>query len=298
MKKNTKNVEHSLSKSSLSRHFCIFSLLDDESGDKDNMTKLNTDVDFSAKSPSAHSNTMAAADFSLKQFKAKFISVQDSWLAIHLHSGEKYLVVVSEKQVQLPSTWGEFIVYVCEDNKNFKFPQNLEGKFISSGQKDAVRNAILKNSDMLMKCHSNLHAICASSFKFTDKTSECIPRTCIALYCRGKGFLPCGEEAFPTDIDGIPTDIREGYFTLGGKRRNRDLKRSGERHENLRIGVEIYANKFQDGKSTGSQGTLGGFVNLEGGRIGFLTCAHVIFTTNELLQQNLSTRALQVCNIK
>lgn len=77
---------------------------------------------------------------------------------------------------------------------------------------------------------------------------------CIQLYCRLKGYIPVGEAHLPSEIDGIQTDVLQGYAELLA--------------EEIRIGSEV-------GFVCERSGTLGGFVRYFG-EDAFLTCAHVI----------------------
>lgn len=88
-----------------------------------------------------------------------------------------------------------------------------------------------------------------------------VKEPCIQLYCRLKGYIPVGEAHFPYEIDGIPTDILQGYAEL--------------LVEDIRIGSEV-------GRLGGKSGTLGGFVRYLG-KDAFLTCAHVIIDKEYLV---------------
>ncbi|VDI73711.1 Hypothetical predicted protein, partial [Mytilus galloprovincialis] len=104
--------------------------------------------------------------------------------------------------------------------------------------------------------HRKLSVISSSPLQSRGYPSkqDFIEEPCIQLYCRLKGYIPVGEAHFPSRIDGIPTDILQGYAEL--------------LVEDIRIGSEV-------GTVTGRTGTLGGFVRYHG-KDAFLTCAHVI----------------------
>lgn len=88
-----------------------------------------------------------------------------------------------------------------------------------------------------------------------------IKGSCIQLYCRLKGYIPVGETHYPSEIDGITTDILQGYAEM--------------LVEDIRIGSEV-------GRKDGKTGTLGGFVRYLG-KDAFLTCAHVIIEKKNLV---------------
>ena len=117
----------------------------------------------------------------------------------------------------------------------------------------------------LFNNHSNLNMVSVSSIKsirFGRKYHSISKETCITLYCDNKGLIPIGEDKFPTRIGKYVTDVREGYCSFAANE--------------LTHGETIKRSAFQ------KTGTLGGFVNLPNGREGFLTCAHVLHSLDEL----------------
>ncbi|KAJ8304335.1 hypothetical protein KUTeg_017918 [Tegillarca granosa] len=161
-----------------------------------------------------------------------------------------------------------------------------EGKYISfiedtsSVQSVKTTNRLIQNKTVadLFKRHSNLNVVSPSTVKsqnFHDIKSRSIKsQLCIALYCRIKGFIPLDEQPFPSSINGIPTDVREGYCTFGGCG-PKDVQ------QNLKIGCCI-------GPSNDiTSGTLGGFVEIDNTTC-FITCAHIIFDLHELSSNQCS----------
>ena len=118
---------------------------------------------------------------------------------------------------------------------------------------------------LLFTNHSNLNMVSISKIKskrFGREYHSISNETCITLYCDHKGLIPIGENEFPSQIGEHPTDVREGYCSLASNE--------------LTHGETI---KRPDLNKTG---TIGGFVDLPNGRKGFLTCAHVLHTLDEL----------------
>ncbi|KAK3085170.1 hypothetical protein FSP39_025442 [Pinctada imbricata] len=129
-----------------------------------------------------------------------------------------------------------------------------------------------KLADELFEKHSNLNAIRPSrirSMGFGTPNHRIIQQSCIVLYCSRKGYIPINEESFPVEINGIRTDVREGYFMFGA--------------DELRQGDSIFRKS--------KVGTLGGFVEFSDRTLGFLTCAHVLFDVNELYKLRSDCRA-------
>ncbi|XP_062604322.1 uncharacterized protein LOC134266104 [Saccostrea cucullata] len=146
-----------------------------------------------------------------------------------------------------------------------------------------INSYLKKNADSICRQHSNIEIIRGSLVRIkTNKAKkvQTISEPCIAIYCSYKGVVPIGEKEFPRVMDGYATDIREGFFHL---HKNYDIyANSDDLLEPLRMGASI--SKDQDG--TG-KGTLGGFVELKNGRVGFLTCAHIFHNAEEMMQRPL-----------
>ncbi|XP_061180636.1 uncharacterized protein LOC133189249 [Saccostrea echinata] len=164
--------------------------------------------------------------------------------------------------------WGE--ISVLEETK--KDRKHDYGKI-----KEIAKYLKEKENEMFEE-HSNLEMIRASLFRLKTnkaKKEETISEPCIAIYCSYKGVVPVGEKEFPAEMDGFPTDIREGFFHLHV---NYDIyANSKDLLDPLRMGASI----SRDNERAG-EGTLGGFVELNDGGVGFITCAHVLFTEDEM----------------
>jgi hypothetical protein len=131
-----------------------------------------------------------------------------------------------------------------------------------------IGEIIDKHSRKLMHDHKFLSAITASSKHFGTKEHT---TPCIVLIVLVKGIIPLDEEPFPTELDGIPVDVREGRVRLCGQ--NAD-----EYQTNVKMGCKITSS------SCPKSGTLGGFVeHPEYGLCG-ITCAHVVMDDSSLIR--------------
>ncbi|KAK3598315.1 hypothetical protein CHS0354_029224 [Potamilus streckersoni] len=161
---------------------------------------------------------------------------------------------------------------------------NDEYQRVSFTKNDVVTVKLLINEhgEYLFKMHSNLEAISASSIRSTKH--GIIKQTSIVLYCRLKGVIPYGEELFPEELkvdeQRYPTDIREGFFSLGMIPAQRLPSNPHPHFVNnpLRMGCSIGASGFK------FAGTLGPFVRIGANDIGFLTCAHVLGINSSRIQ--------------
>lgn len=134
---------------------------------------------------------------------------------------------------------------------------------LSRVDKKRMFKVINRNSEELMKKHSNLNIMSVSPVISHKYGIEELP--CIVIYCSDKGKIPPGEQEFPSQLDKIQIDIREGscsLFTAAGP---------NEHNDPLRTGINI------GGMHESDDGTLGPFVvEAENKKtVGFLTCQHV-----------------------
>ncbi|KAL3847965.1 hypothetical protein ACJMK2_018853 [Sinanodonta woodiana] len=163
-----------------------------------------------------------------------------------------------------------------------------------------LKQTVEENINQLLKGHSNIEMISVSSLRSTNyglKNAKVIRETCIVIYVHVKGVIPIGEEEFPRSIGSFPLDVREGKFIPYGR-----VPRANEYHQHLLSGCQIIR------RTANSVGTIGGFLDLPGGGIGVLTCAHVVLTEKECtqyincrpdqqadLQKSVPWRTLQIC---
>ena len=175
---------------------------------------------------------------------------------------------------------------------NFEIIQRVKGqvsdeaKFVLSLEKERnltftaeeqslISKCLAKHSTNLMRDHSNLTIVSASKVKSAEHARKYVTykeKLCIVLYVDVKGLVPVHEELLPTQLDGIPVDVREGTFKTYGKKPT-------DYHEKLMMGCQIVT----DYKTCG---TLGGFLLMENNRLACLTCCHVFVT-----EESLSDRA-------
>ncbi|XP_033728041.1 uncharacterized protein LOC117317349 [Pecten maximus] len=163
-------------------------------------------------------------------------------------------------------------IYTLEGERNTK-------KLISPEDAKRAKKATSKHQDMLWKNHSNLNIISVSPLIYRENGAKIIDKPCIELYCSTKGVVPLGELEFPKQLyvdegDYIDVDVHEGYFMLGGY----DSIPSIVRHPTLKMGCDIGRSTVDASGQPPSftSGTHGPFVKFNN-KIGFLTCAHVVF---------------------
>ena len=130
-----------------------------------------------------------------------------------------------------------------------------------------LQKCINSNTERLMKEHSNLLIISASKVKSTCyglHNASLQHQACVVLYVHLKGIIPLMEEPFPRILDGFPVDVRESMLEKYAK--------PTDFLETLMMGCKICT-------CYNTSGSLGGFVQLQSGGIGCLTCCH-LFKTN------------------
>ncbi|KAK3598397.1 hypothetical protein CHS0354_019800 [Potamilus streckersoni] len=217
------------------------------------------------------------------------------WLGLD-HRGGKTgeEVLVCFHSADIVSKFSKFlglpVIYRRFDETEMEPLENrLQEKYqrVSFDKNDAatIKYLICEHGEHLFKIHNNLEAISASSVK--SGKNGIIEQTSILLYCRLKGVIPYGEDFFPEKLglDGkwYPTDIREGFFSLGMNPAQRQLSNPHPHFFNspLRMGCSIGA------LGSDFAGTLGPFVRLDTNDLGFLTCAHVLGINSSLTQPSV-----------
>ncbi|KAL3855701.1 hypothetical protein ACJMK2_014906 [Sinanodonta woodiana] len=158
---------------------------------------------------------------------------------------------------------------------------------------DLLNEAITIHGEGLFAKHSNLEAISSSGI-LSSKSRGLVQEPCVILYCRVKGIIPFGETPFPKRLKvnedvSIVVDVREGYFSAQAD--------SSENEENgtFRPESEQLTEPLKMGCSVGpagrlQSGTIGPFVKINSDKIGFLTCAHVVFCDSELIDLSDKTK--------
>lgn len=194
-----------------------------------------------------------------------------------LCSQQKLIIVSTSNRIRgLPLVFRDFRIQILDQSRTNSTTNECEKiiKRLSEFQKESFCLKMSLSSEIaenMFLNHSNLSLICPSVVKstaFKTHTHAVKRELCIQLYCKTKGILPLGESHFPEIIQGYPTDVIEADTRM---------------LSNLRIGTKI-------GPKT-SEGTLGGFVKYLGLDC-FLTCAHVMYDVETLLDQTKNFTSL------
>ncbi|XP_056002635.1 uncharacterized protein LOC125659834 isoform X2 [Ostrea edulis] len=221
------------------------------------------------------------------QLQYKDVRIVQTYIGTQVHSEDSMpseedviVVVIDDVKVIQHDTFrdsGKTCRIVC---KLWRYPSS-EGVVVSNHDNERgipekmqlkLEQCLKGNADTLLKKHSNLEIISVSAFRSKKNGEELVPGPCIVLYCSCKGVVPYSEEEFPEEIDGIKTDVREGFFYLFPN--DHFFKRSTDLLNPLMVGANI----GRQGQN--KEGTLGGFVTLNNGDIGTITCSHLFFDVN------------------
>lgn len=219
----------------------------------------------------------------VKQFcmqNADIVEDGNVWMAVECTCDKALLIQYESEPCRKAN-----LLFVIEKKvtSDYRFPNQFLGfdtLFLDS--RALNNNEASKIEEEMMKClekvpikvsgtlakklfnqHSNLTMVCSSVFKskgFKSGSAKLQQINCVQLVCKKKGIIPIGECHFPLLVDDIPTDVLEGTFKFLSA---------------VNVGDKISCNE----KHTG---TLGGFVKYYGMDT-FLTCSHVIFGKNDLL---------------
>ncbi|XP_056003105.1 uncharacterized protein LOC125662317 isoform X1 [Ostrea edulis] len=221
----------------------------------------------------------------------RVLSIQSVWagytystLKGHLNSQLDTIVVITNEengnvQLKMKEYLGLKLYFRNADKCSH------EAKEIMCYENENLSSIHLQQEDIqrLLSSHSNITLISASSVKSKGYGKPYqeppVKQHTIVIYCRVKGIIPVGEMRFPTEIGGYPVDVRESVVTFAAG------------HEGVRIGDKI-------GPTEESiTGTLGGFIDLDLGKKGFITCAHVVcskFLDNQNALQNIAEQNISV----
>ncbi|XP_053373862.1 uncharacterized protein LOC123532954 [Mercenaria mercenaria] len=165
--------------------------------------------------------------------------------------------------------------------------------------KKDIEETVALNSMALMNKHSNLEVVGVSLGKARDNTLDLCDGPYIVLYVRLRGFVPHGENLFPTKLTHplnqtveFKTDVREGYYIPLADNRVEYLHPE-MKVPNLVMGCSI---GFPNNDYAA---TIGPFVEIESGNddakmkeTGFITACH-LFNTPKNEQSVIGTQVVQ-----
>ncbi|XP_061180638.1 uncharacterized protein LOC133189251 [Saccostrea echinata] len=201
----------------------------------------------------------------------------------NIKHGDEVIVAVIDKMKDLKERtfrngdkdiaviWKDWKEDTDEVSLGMEEQQNLQIKQIDKFKK--IEKYLEENSKDLLKKHSNLEMIMASTYRI--KKGKISKEPCIVLYCSCKGVVPINEAKFPTTIHEIKTDVREGFFHLECNFNGDVCAVSKDLLNPLRMGASI----GKEGEQI--EGTLGGFVK-SNDEFGFITCAHNFYGPDEM----------------
>ncbi|KAK3088198.1 hypothetical protein FSP39_016070 [Pinctada imbricata] len=136
--------------------------------------------------------------------------------------------------------------------------ENIEGMCENI---DDLQKIIERYSQELIFNHSNIEVIRIGHKSINDTSVRTIE-----INCQHKGYIPFGEEKFPSALGGYPVSVKEAYLSDASNLLCLSCK--GEKISNEHDSCSKY-------------GSLGPFVS--NGTDSFLTCAHVVCDLDELL---------------
>ncbi|XP_053383644.1 uncharacterized protein LOC123537265 isoform X2 [Mercenaria mercenaria] len=237
-----------------------------------------------------HSNIVSKICSKISAFiKMSTKDIVDTWAAYEYSEYEKngeakVIFVVCTTQIRARIDVRDYIIHQRKINTYSSESQEVLAESIKTLDKDyqpneisELRKCIATHSDSLIDSHSNLNIISPSlkrSRGYGTASRVISDELCIVLYVDVKGFIPIQEEAFPKQLDGIPTDVWEGGFETftGGP---------NDTHEHMKMGLAIHAyNTNSLGKLVG--GTLGGFVEHPLHGLCGISCSHVLLSGEEM----------------
>ncbi|XP_053373589.1 uncharacterized protein LOC123532767 isoform X2 [Mercenaria mercenaria] len=211
--------------------------------------------------------------------KNKSDSILNVWPAYATDeaNGMCFIVQTQEKLPELSDV--DYPVYVRPmsqySNENKIAMQRKEARDNMLEFKDVkhIQEVIDRHTSELFRCHSQLSVISGSGFRskgydeHDNSNHQIIPGNTVVMYVKIKGKVPLLEKLLPTELDGIPVDVREGGFESASLNATDCLP-------NLRMGCQI--------ASAVGAGTLGGFIHHPMYGLCGTTCAHVVLSDAEL----------------
>ena len=137
--------------------------------------------------------------------------IEDEWTPIFV------VLTVNEPE----STWSEFLDYNVYSRKYSKV--DTEAEYVLNSE--IVRNNTLSINDLetvkqvldlaTINSYNSVTVVSISPCRSRKSGEEIHVETCIVFHCLVKGLIPFNDKPFPESIQGIPVDVREGYFIRG-----------------------------------------------------------------------------------
>jgi hypothetical protein len=202
------------------------------------------------------------------QTKLKNVKIVEIYMGIQKTTSKTVLVLVIDSHApieeQIYEDEGKVFDIVC---RLWKFP-SPEGAIVSRLDYDKnIPEIMLRNmegclmdvSRTLFENHSNLEVVSVSAHRSQRNGDKLTLEPCIVLYCSCKGVIPVGEKEFPTEINMVKTDVREGFFYLFPN--DGFFKRATDKLDPLRIGASI-GRKGMFNTGDRSNIYLSGYMNL------------------------------------
>ena len=137
--------------------------------------------------------------------------LKDEWVPIFV------VLTVNEPE----STWSEFLDFNVYSRKYSNV--DTEAEYVLNSE--IVRNNTLSSNELetvkqvldlvTLNSYNNVTVVSISPCRSRKCGEEVHIETCIVFYCLVKGLIPFNDKPFPESIQGIPVDVREGYFIHG-----------------------------------------------------------------------------------
>lgn len=206
-------------------------------------------------------------------FKSKLPDVKYVWLAYEKDNTDdiKVLVMIetSKEKKDIEKVFPD-ISYKIHTIPAPKFSQEAKGVRDMISQDDTfkpedldeVNICIRKHRVSLKRKHAHISIIKPSSVRsrgFKQGAHKIINEKCIAVYVRRKGYIPVGETALCSSIDGISVDVLEGIFVLCAASMGRPISGNADGY-----------------------GTFGGFIDHPTFGLCGITNAHVLLNVDQM----------------
>lgn len=215
-----------------------------------------------------------------KYIKGKSDCIIDIWATYTTESEGIIFVILLDNDIKIRniveySYVKRLLGEVNHESKDAIYSKDFDAYLsdVPSVEKDDLQRSINSVNVELMKKHKYLMMISGSPMRssgYGTPSHKLTRQTCIVLHVLVKGYIPIREEPFKTHYNGVPVDVREGWFKLF-------TGRASDFHENVKHGCQIKRHL---------SGTLGGFLNYHGFGTCGITCAHVLLTPGEMKSLN------------